>query len=312
MKKYILILMMLVAVALTFAACGEEDTTITPAPIVTTTTEKLTEIQPTGVKLGEVADAATPVERFASHPALLLWEDSANIPGNESGNVTPPTIEPYLVEGGAGVFVLLQGTSDDGGYYISEGAPVAEYLNSLGYNVFICKYRLTDSYTDAVAEDLRRAVRYVSYHAETFGIGGQKLITMGFGTGALLAYIEACDATIGAPGTDDIDAASPAPLAVLLFNPDMTPESGMFASAAAQTVPGRQFKMGIFYDSDYSNAADTLRFGFTLANDYKLLYTEIHGADIAGEYKAGGDRTESYASLYELMGNYIKTYFKFK
>ena len=304
--------MMLVAVALTFAACGEEDTTITPTPVVTTTTEKLTEIQPTGVKLGDVADAATPIERFASHPALLLWEDSANIPGNESGNVTPPTVEPYLVEGGAGVFVLLQGTADDGGYYISEGAPVAEHLNSLGYNVFICKYRLADSYNDAVVEDLRRAIRYVTHNAAAFGVEGQKIITIGFGTGALLAYIEGCDATIGAPGTDDIDAASPAPHAVLLFNPNLKPESGMFADAAAQNKPERTFKLGIFYDNDAPGTVETLRFGFTLANDYKLLYSEIHGADVAGKYKAGGDRTESYASLYELMGNYIKVYFRFK
>ena len=304
---------MLVAVALTFAACGEDDTTTAAAtPTVTTTTEKLTETQPTGIAIGEVAEAATPVERFASHPALLLWEDSSKIPGNESGSVTSPTIVPYLAEGASGVFVLLQGTSDDGGYYISEGAPVAEYLNSLGYNVFICKYRLTDSYTDAVVEDVRRAVRYVTYYAETFGVGGQKIATLGFGTGALLSYIEGCDAALGAPATDDIDAASAAPLAVLLFNPVMNPDSGMFASAAAQTAPDRTFKMGIFYDNQIPNAGDTLRFGFKHANDSKLLYAEIHGADIEGEFKAGGDRAESYAGLYELMGNYIKAYFKFK
>ena len=301
---------MIAIVAFSYAACGSGDDTTAAAQTTTaatTTTEKLTETQPSGVAIGDVAAADSPVDRFASHPALLLWEDSAAIPGATDG-MTAPTVVPYLSEGDAGVMVLLQGTSSDGGYYISEGAPVAEYLNSLGYDVFICKYRLTDSYTDAVVDDVRRTVRYVRSHAEDFGVAGKKTALVGFGTGALLAHIESCDVALGAPAADAIDALDAKPDITLLFNPDMAPADGMFASAAPVSAPERNYRVGVYYDSKLPRAGDVLRFCFDLMNQHKLLYAEVHGIDSTETYKDGGDRAESYATLYEMMNNYLKLY----
>lgn len=307
MKKYILVLIMIATVAFACASCSGGDDTTAPAATttVTTTTEKLTESQPTaGVKIADVAEADSPVERFSDHPALLLWEDPAEIPGDAA---VAPTVVPYLSEGNEGVIVLFQGTAADGGYYISEGAPVAEYLCEMGYDVFVCKYRLADEYSDGVLADARRAVKYVRYYAEEFGVKDKKLAVMGFGTGSLLAYIEACDNALG-DKVDDIDQQSAAPHALLMYNPIIEPDSGMFAGAAPANRISILMKIGIYYDGTVPNSVDILSFVFDLKNNNVSANVECHGIAPDAPHKDGGDRTDNYAILYEMMKNYLNAY----
>lgn len=255
-----------------------------------------------GVSINSVAKADTPEQRFAEHPALLLWEDTAQIPG-EFNNV--PTIVPYLSSESRGAIVLFQSVSDDGKYYISEGAPVAEYLNGMGYDVFICKYRLATAYTDDVAEDARRAVRYVRYYEEDFGIVGKKIAVMGFGDGALLAYIEACDCAVDGSAADEIDLVLAKPDFTLLFNPDISPSGGMFKGATSKYPISSGAKVFIGYDSTVSYAGDILRFAFSLKDERNLSGTEVHGFTPLSNYSEGANRTDGYESLYNLLKNYL-------
>ena len=169
MKKYLIFAIILI-LSLSLFACGETKTPekSTPTTEATTTEAPKTERAPeVVVNMAEVPEAATPNERFADHPALALWDDVSLIPSYaEFENI--PCFVPYLSEGDGGLIILVQGTSDDGAYYENEGAPVAEYLNSLGYDVLICKYRPTDAYT--AAEDIRRAVALALYTASDFGV----------------------------------------------------------------------------------------------------------------------------------------------
>ena len=310
--KYLISLALAVCMLLTIAACGEskpdqnteqnteQQTEQTEAPVI------LTETAPEGVAIGTIAAAATPVERFATHPALLLWE--SDVPGAPA---VAPTLIPYLTEEAKGTIILLQGIDAQGsGYYISEGAPVAEHLNGLGYDVFICKYRITQSFSDDVTGDVRRAVRFVNFYSEEFGLGTQRIALMGFGTGGLLSFIEDCDNEIG-KSAEGIDAMSAEVRATIMVNTDIKVTEGMFAGAAPQNTPNRKHYFGVFYEQGSPDVSELMMYFHDLKNDAffgsggTIEYHSIIGVD---GYEAGGNRTVEYDSMYDMLVNFLEEY----
>ena len=120
---------------------------------------------------------------------IALWEEG-KIPfydekchrGENEGTCT---LTPYLVKDGkkhAAVIVF------PGGGYVHrseiEGAPVAEYLNSIGLHAFVLNYRVIPYPPYLGYVDGKRAVRYVKAHAEEFGIYKDKIGVIGFSAGA--------------------------------------------------------------------------------------------------------------------------------
>ena len=120
---------------------------------------------------------------------IALWEEG-KIPfydekchrGENEGTCT---LTPYLVKDGkkhAAVIVF------PGGGYVhrseKEGAPVAEYLNSIGLHAFVLNYRVIPYPPYLGYVDGKRAVRYVKAHAEEFGIYKDKIGVIGFSAGA--------------------------------------------------------------------------------------------------------------------------------
>jgi acetyl esterase/lipase len=109
------------------------------------------------------------------------------------GNVSTPTITVFPAKGkntGAAVVVF-----PGGGYQILsmdlEGSEVCDWLNQMGVNCVLLKYRVPDSgpypKSAAALQDAQRAVGLVRLHAEEWGIDPHRVGVMGFSAGAHLS-----------------------------------------------------------------------------------------------------------------------------
>lgn len=77
-----------------------------------------------------------------------------------------------------------------GGYRVRavyEGKDYAQFFNTLGMNAFVCEYRVAPHTFPLPLLDARRAVQYVRYNAEKFGIDSNKIGVMGSSAGGHLA-----------------------------------------------------------------------------------------------------------------------------
>lgn len=110
------------------------------------------------------------------------------------GNVTDPTITLYLApkshNSGASVMVF-----PGGGYSILaidlEGAEVCDWLNSIGVNCLLVKYRVPASgpypKSSAALQDAQRAMGIVRQHAPDWNIDPNRIGVLGFSAGAHLS-----------------------------------------------------------------------------------------------------------------------------
>jgi acetyl esterase/lipase len=109
------------------------------------------------------------------------------------GNVSTPTLTLYAAEGkntGAAVVVF-----PGGGYRILaidlEGTEVCRWLNAVGVNCVLVKYRVPDSgpypKSAAALQDAQRAVGMVRAHAEEWKIDPRRVGVLGFSAGGHLA-----------------------------------------------------------------------------------------------------------------------------
>ena len=117
----------------------------------------------------------------------------AGLPYVRITDVSRPTITLYKAQSdniGAAVLVF-----PGGGYRIVsmdlEGTEVCQWLNSIGVNCVLLKYRVPDSgpypRSPAALEDAQRAMGMVREHAAEWGIDPSRLGVMGFSAGAHLA-----------------------------------------------------------------------------------------------------------------------------
>ncbi|MWB94063.1 prolyl oligopeptidase family serine peptidase [Flavobacterium sp. GA093] len=151
------------------------------------------------------------IPSFAQKKEIPLWDNvpdeilskdySEKIDYEDNGNikrvkeVTQPTLTPCLAvpEKSNGTAVII---CAGGGYsYLSnykEGHKVAEWLNSLGINAFVLKYRLPSDLimkNKAIGplQDAQQAVRMVRRNAEKWKINPTKIGIIGFSAGGHLA-----------------------------------------------------------------------------------------------------------------------------
>jgi acetyl esterase/lipase len=153
----------------------------------------------------------------------LLWPDGApGALGDSAGD--RPALRIYLPsdsqKADAGVVVC-----PGGGYGTlaldHEGRQIAEWLNERGVAAFILRYRLGPRYRHpAPLQDAQRALRYVRYHAESFGISPQKVGIWGFSAGGHLASTAGTHFDAGDPrAVDPIDRLSSRPDFMILAYP---------------------------------------------------------------------------------------------
>ena len=94
-----------------------------------------------------------------------------------------PYLTPFVVPGSDRAIIILPG----GGYALksseSEGSQVAASLNEAGISTFVLWYRVHPYRAPVPFLDLQRAVRYVKYHAASYGIDPGRVGVLGFSAG---------------------------------------------------------------------------------------------------------------------------------
>ncbi len=110
-----------------------------------------------------------------------------------------------------------------GGYHMRaphEGEAYAKFFQENGISAFVCDYRVAPHVFPLPLLDARRAVRWVRYNAEKYGIDKNKIAVMGSSAGGHLA---ALTSTYFKPlkeeGVDDIDKEEFIPNAQILCYP---------------------------------------------------------------------------------------------
>lgn len=123
-------------------------------------------------------------------------------------------IEPFIIhyvpneQKTNGALLIIPGS----GYAVSpskpvqEGQRVAEYFAERGVNTFVLEYRVKPAHYSLPLLDARRAVRFIRYNSDKFGINADKICTLGYSAGGHLAstltsYFEKFEYE----GKDDID-----------------------------------------------------------------------------------------------------------
>lgn len=138
--------------------------------------------------VGLVSDAAWSAETIGPAP-VLLWPDGA--PGAKGdGDADKPAVRIYPAPGdtnsGAAVVVC-----PGGGYGIlatdHEGIQVARFLNTIGVNAFVLRYRVAPYRHPAPLNDVQRSIRFVRSGARKWGVSPRRIGVMGFSAGGHLA-----------------------------------------------------------------------------------------------------------------------------
>ena len=107
-----------------------------------------------------------------------------------------------------------------GGRAPKEGDGYALFLNSIGIDAFVCEYRVAPYRFPLPLLDARRAVRYVRFHADEYGIDPEKIAVMGSSAGGhLAALVSTYKDKIEYEDTDEIDGINPIPSATILCYP---------------------------------------------------------------------------------------------
>lgn len=164
---------------------------------------------------------------------IKLWEK--NTPfydpsfGQPETEMTPYIVPETLDENGnvkkTGCVIIAPG----GGYTHTEpreGGPIAKMLNEVGISAFVLHYRFEPYDCNAIVADIKRAVRWVRYHADKYNIAPDKIATLGFSAGGHLSALAATLFDSGLEEGDEIDRMSCRPdaaafcYAVLTMNLD--------------------------------------------------------------------------------------------
>lgn len=164
--------------------------------------------------------------KAGEHQVVLLWPQGA--PGAVgTDDADRPSLTLYSLPRGPlarSAVVVCPG----GGYGVlamdHEGRQVAEWLNSLGVDAYILKYRLAPRYHHpAMIEDAQRALRYVRANAQQWGIAPDRIGIWGFSAGGHLASTAATHFDAGNPSSPDpIERMSSRPDFAILAYPVIT------------------------------------------------------------------------------------------
>lgn len=125
--------------------------------------------------------------------------------------------KPYLmyykpeskVTNGAILIIPGSGYSASPSKAPQEGDRVARYLCEKGITVFVLEYRVAPDFYPLPLLDGRRAMRYIRYHSEEFGIDKNKIVAMGYSAGGhLTASLTSYNEKMDYEDIDEIDKES--------------------------------------------------------------------------------------------------------
>lgn len=152
------------------------------------------------------------VLEYTNKQPIPLWDSVENMAYYDESisEQTVTAITPYIAEAatGDGCVIICPG----GGYQHlateQEGTAPAEALNENGISAFVLEYRIIPNSKEAILSDVSRAVRFVRYHAEEFGIDPDKIAVMGYSAGGHLAAMKVVHNDIDTQNKDAIDKVS--------------------------------------------------------------------------------------------------------
>jgi acetyl esterase/lipase len=190
------------------------------------------------------------VKAAADLPVIDLWPEGVpglkpglpaeTIVNNSAAHVSHPTLTVYAAPEGTatGTAVII---CPGGGYtHLSmenEGSLVAGWLNTLGVNAFVLKYRLgPECGQPAPLQDVLRAIRTVRSQAAGFKVSPQRVGVIGFSAGGHLAScaVTLYDNPAGRTGAA-LDTVSARPDFGLLIYPVITMDP-TFAHLGSRTA----------------------------------------------------------------------------
>ena len=186
-----------------------------------------------------------------------LWNDA---PGAKE-------VEPYVIHyipdeiKTDGALLILPGS----GYAVTpsrpvqEGQRVAEHFSNLGINVFVLEYRVKPAHYSLTLLDGRRAMRYVRFYADKFGINENKICAMGYSAGGhLTATLSSYFEKFELEGVDEIDSVDFVPNLQVLCYPVIS----------------------LNEDSGYAHIGSGR---WLLGNDYEALKTKINPEELPAD-----------------------------
>lgn len=189
-----------------------------------------------------LADLALPPGAPAGVP---LYEGPAPDSVGDS-DFDKPTLAPYLVPGAkaAAAVVICPG----GGYGAlamnHEGDQVAKFLNTLGINAFVLKYRIVNKgrpgpLMRAPLTDVQTAIRTVRARAAETGTDPHKVGVMGFSAGGHLASTAATHFDDGTPAAGDpVNQQSCRPDFAILCYPVISMRDGVTHGGSRRNLLG--------------------------------------------------------------------------
>jgi acetyl esterase/lipase len=161
-----------------------------------------------------------PGEKEAKHEPVQTDNTKGNV--IRLTNVTNPALVVFepVKQNDSGVGIII---CPGGGYNILaidlEGYEIAEWLNDLGYTVFVLQYRVPQKQEGAL-NDIQRAIRMVRSNASEYRLNSGKIGVLGFSAGGSLCARASTRFTSDTyEKTDHIDSFSSRPDFAMLIYP---------------------------------------------------------------------------------------------
>jgi acetyl esterase/lipase len=172
-----------------------------------------------------LAQQNQPAADSDANPAVRLWGgDAPGALGKDDVDIPTLTIFKAPADHNTGCAVVV---CPGGGYHglaEHEGKPIAQWLNSIGVNAFVLKYRLGPRYHHpAMMNDVNRAVRLTRWHATDWGIDPHRVGVLGFSAGGHLTSTAVTHFDPGIPdAADPVERFSSRPTFGVLVYPVIT------------------------------------------------------------------------------------------
>lgn len=241
-------------------------------------------------------DSSAAFVKYQEHNEILLWENKSDMPYAEEGlDSLNPTITPYVAqEDTSGGCVIIC----PGGGYVQlsrekEGSEIAAALNENNITAFVLEYRTKPYEGNAAMADVFRAIRYVRYNAEEFGINPDKIAIMGFSAGGHLATMALQHYEEDEQQFDEVDEVSAEPNLGILCYPVVTFKDGETHETTRQAFLGADNVTNEELIKKYSgeeqvtkNMAPVFMWcceGDALVSNTKLLEAALNEAGVSNE-----------------------------
>ena len=175
-------------------------------------------------------------EEVKNSDIIYLWNED-NMPTettyveNNGNYFDDPDFRPYMTVYEVPEDVEIKGAvlvSPGGAFMfrseIQEGSNVAEEFAKRGYVAFVVHYRVRPFTEEESGIDIARAIKYVRYHAQDYGIPTDNISVVGFSAGgianghAVLEFGDTVNGTVidSSYVPDDIDSVSSTPNAIVM------------------------------------------------------------------------------------------------